>query len=118
LVLWTESDAKSGKSYKLTQNLRIAIIGLLRIEGGLLKMNKRFFAFLLIAVVFLAAIVTTSPSLLKQIRLGLDLKGGFEILYEASPIEEGQEVTKDSLLETARSLEKRANANNVAEPEV
>jgi SecD/SecF fusion protein len=80
--------------------------------------RKRFLTFILIAVILLVSVGTTSPSLLKQIRLGLDLKGGFEILYEASPIEVGKEVTSDSLKETARSLEKRANANNVAEPEV
>lgn len=79
---------------------------------------KRLLTFLVIVIITFGAIVGTSPSLLKQINLGLDLKGGFEILYEASPIEEGQSVTKEALIETAKSLEKRANASGVAEPEV
>ena len=32
------------------------------------------------------------PDILDSVKLGLDLKGGFEILYEASPLEEGQRL--------------------------
>ena len=80
--------------------------------------GKRIAAFLLIVLISFGIIGWTSPSILQGIRLGLDLKGGFEILYVAEPIEPGKTVTKDSLTETARSLEKRANENGVAEPEV
>ncbi|WP_281888986.1 protein translocase subunit SecD [Paenibacillus sp. YYML68] len=80
--------------------------------------TKRIVAFFAVVIIVLSAIGLTSPSLMKDIRLGLDLKGGFEILYVAEPIEEGQTITKESLLETARSVEKRANDSGVAEPEV
>jgi SecD/SecF fusion protein len=60
----------------------------------------------------------TSPWLISGTKLGLDLKGGFEILYEASPLDPGGTVTKQSLTQTALSLEKRANKTGVAEPEV
>ncbi len=56
--------------------------------------------------------------MLNSVRLGLDLKGGFEILYEASPMTGGEEVTRESLIETARSLEKRVNAVGGSEPEI
>lgn len=79
---------------------------------------KRLVTFLLIVVLALGVIGGTSPFLLKQINLGLDLKGGFEILYEAEPTVPGKEISHDSLVETAKSLEKRANASGVAEPEV
>jgi len=79
---------------------------------------KRFIAFLLIVVVTLGAVGLTSPYLVQHIRLGLDLKGGFEILYVAEPIEGGQPVTKESLRQTADALAQRANAQKVAEPEV
>jgi SecD/SecF fusion protein len=59
-----------------------------------------------------------SPGLLNGTKLGLDLKGGIEILYEAKPLIEGGTVTKQTLNQTALSLEKRANRNKVAEPEV
>lgn len=79
---------------------------------------KRLAAFLLIVVIMLGAVVWSSPGLLSNVRLGLDLKGGFEILYVAEPIDAGKEVTRDSLIQTAQSLEKRANKSGVAEPDV
>lgn len=79
---------------------------------------KRIVAFLGIVVIVFATIAFTSPSLVKNIKLGLDLKGGFEILYVAEPIEAGQAVTKESLLETARSVQERADRSGVSEPEV
>ncbi|WP_036581792.1 protein translocase subunit SecD [Paenibacillus darwinianus] len=79
---------------------------------------NRLLAFVLIVAITLGAIGFTTPALLDKVRLGLDLKGGFEILYEAEPLTPGGEITRDSLRETAVSLEKRANATGVAEPEV
>ncbi|RAV21942.1 protein translocase subunit SecD [Paenibacillus contaminans] len=79
---------------------------------------KRFVAFLLIVVLTLGAVAITSPHLVKQIRLGLDLKGGFEILYVATPIDENGTVTKASLKETARSLQKRIDKQGIAEPDI
>jgi preprotein translocase subunit SecD len=80
-------------------------------------MNK-LLAFVLVVVVTLGTIAFTTPALLDKVRLGLDLKGGFEILYEAEPLTPGGEVTRDALNETARSVMERANATGVAEPEV
>jgi preprotein translocase subunit SecD len=80
--------------------------------------TKRFTAFILIVLVAFGVIAVTSPSLVKDIRLGLDLKGGFEILYIASPLEEGQAVTKDALIQTAKSLEQRVNEIGTSEPEI
>ncbi len=73
--------------------------------------------FILVGAVF-ATIAVTSPHIVDNIKLGLDLKGGFEILYEAEPVDENGTLTKDVLREAARSIEQRANANKVAEPEV
>ncbi|CAM4358973.1 MAG: protein translocase subunit SecD [Paenibacillus macerans] len=79
---------------------------------------KRIIAFITVVVVSLGIMGWTSPDLLKNVRLGLDLKGGFEILYEASPLEGGGAVTRESLLKTAQSLEDRANKLGTSEPEV
>ncbi|MBP1156548.1 MULTISPECIES: protein translocase subunit SecD [unclassified Paenibacillus] len=79
---------------------------------------KRIVAFFASIAIVFAVVLWTSPHLVSNIKLGLDLKGGFEILYIAEPIEPGQQVTKESLLETARSIEDRANAQKVSEPEV
>ncbi|MFC0212556.1 protein translocase subunit SecD [Paenibacillus chartarius] len=79
---------------------------------------KRFMAFLLVVVITFGIIGGTSPWILKNIRLGLDLKGGFEILYVAEPLTPGQTVTRDLLTRTAESLAQRADKSGVAEPEV
>ncbi len=75
-------------------------------------------AFVAIVLIVFASVGVTSPQLVKNIKLGLDLKGGFEILYVAEPIEAGKPVTRESLNQTALSLEQRANALGVTEPEV
>jgi preprotein translocase subunit SecD len=79
---------------------------------------RRFFVFVLIIVVTFVVMGITTPKITSDIKLGLDLKGGFEILYIAEPINEGQEITPDVLREAARSIEDRANRSKVAEPEV
>lgn len=79
---------------------------------------KRAISFILVVLVTAGVMAFTSPGLLNNIRLGLDLKGGFEILYETEPLEAGQEVTRESLTQTAKSLEQRANALGTSEPEV
>lgn len=86
-------------------------------KGPHIEMN-RLVIFALIIVVAFAVMGATTPGLLNNTKLGLDLKGGVEILYEASPLTEGGEVTKESLVQTALSLEKRANQSGVAEPDV
>jgi preprotein translocase subunit SecD len=80
--------------------------------------KKKFFTFLVTIFLILAVVAGSSPFIVKKVRLGLDLKGGFEILYEATPLEAGQKVTPESLKETAHSLEDRVNAAGVAEPEI
>ncbi|WP_219837938.1 protein translocase subunit SecD [Paenibacillus sp. R14(2021)] len=81
-------------------------------------MNRRLLAFILIIAVSIGVVAGFSKWVVNDVKLGLDLKGGFEILYEAQPIEAGGKVTKESLIETAKSLESRANATGVTEPEV
>lgn len=80
--------------------------------------GKRLFAFVLIVLIILATVVGTSPYFMKKIKLGLDLKGGFETLYVASAIDAGGVVTKDALKETAKSLLARVDAQGIAEPEI
>lgn len=80
--------------------------------------GKRIMAFLLIVVVAFAIMAGTSPWLLNNVKLGLDLKGGFEVLYEAVPFEGGVEVTPESLKQTAQSLLKRIDKEGLVEPEI
>ncbi len=78
---------------------------------------KRLISFVVVILVVAGVIGATTP-LFKDIRLGLDLKGGFEILYQATPTTQGEAVTRESLIQTAKSLEQRANALGTSEPEI
>ncbi|AIQ70600.1 protein translocase subunit SecD [Paenibacillus graminis] len=79
---------------------------------------KRMLSFIITVLVLTGVMAFTTPGLLDKVRLGLDLKGGFEILYHAEPMEAGAELSRASLQKTAESLEKRANALGTSEPEV
>lgn len=79
---------------------------------------NRLIALVVLTVITLGTVVASSPTVLNGIKLGLDLQGGFEILYKAEPLKSGTKITKDGLAEAAAALERRANATGVAEPEV
>jgi preprotein translocase subunit SecD/SecD/SecF fusion protein len=76
----------------------------------------RFFVFALVVIAMGALMFTTTGPVAKNITLGLDLKGGFEILYEVQPLEAGQPVTSQLLNATAQMVEKRINIGGVTEP--
>lgn len=39
-----------------------------------------------------------------NITLGLDLQGGFEVLYDVQPVKKGDKITKDVLVSTVEAL--------------
>ena len=49
--------------------------------------KSRLVVFVITVLTILTLIVTCTPSVRKNMKLGLDLQGGFEILYEVSPLE-------------------------------
>lgn len=53
----------------------------------------------------------------KNLKFGLDLQGGFEILYQVEPLD-GSDMTKDKLLATYKSMLKRIDSLGVSEPEI
>lgn len=53
-----------------------------------------------------------------EISLGLDLQGGFEVLYEVYPVDEGQEVDRELLTDTVSALNARIDVLGVSEPNV
>lgn len=66
----------------------------------------------------MSLIALTTPTLLQNTRIGLEFKGGYEVLYVAESLTSGQPVSKADLLKTAGALNSRANALGVAEPDV
>lgn len=56
--------------------------------------------------------------LINKINFGLDLQGGFEVLYEVSPLNEDEELTSDMLYSTYKAILKRIDVLGVSEPEI
>ncbi|MGI6833615.1 protein translocase subunit SecDF [Bacillus paralicheniformis] len=53
-----------------------------------------------------------------SISLGLDLQGGFEVLYEVQPAKQGDKIDRDALISTVEALNRRANVLGVSEPNI
>lgn len=80
-----------------------------------MKKRGRIIAFALIVVLFASLISTTVTDISKKINLGLDLQGGFEILYEVEPIDDDQEVNRSLLEATVQTLNDRVNRLGISE---
>ncbi|RYG74797.1 protein translocase subunit SecDF [Lentibacillus lipolyticus] len=83
-----------------------------------MKNRGRIVAFFLIVLLFAGTIGTTVTGITKDINLGLDLQGGFEILYEVEPVEEGEETDRALLESTVRILNDRVNRLGISEANI
>ncbi|GAA0457043.1 protein translocase subunit SecDF [Alkalibacillus silvisoli] len=81
-----------------------------------MKRKGRIAAFFLIVLLLGGLIGTTTNSITKDITLGLDLQGGFEVLYEVEPLSENQEVNDQMLDAVVQSLYERIDVLGVNEP--
>ncbi|SHE46871.1 preprotein translocase subunit SecD/SecD/SecF fusion protein [Seinonella peptonophila] len=81
-----------------------------------MKVHKgRLFVFLLLVVVILAVVATTTTTIWGTITKGLDLQGGFEVLYQA---EKGQKITTATLNDAASAIRNRIDIIGVSEPDI
>lgn len=78
--------------------------------------TKRLVVFFVTIAVIAAVILGFSKGIANNLTLGLDLQGGFEILYEVSPLEEGG--TLPDMSAVANSVSKRVNVLGVSEPQI
>ncbi|EAG3187923.1 protein translocase subunit SecDF [Listeria monocytogenes] len=83
----------------------------------MVKKSKIVIFFLVVAIIF-GAVFGTAKMVMQNINLGLDLQGGFEVLYEVSPADGKGTVSKQTLTDTVTSLDKRVNSLGVAEPSI
>lgn len=79
---------------------------------------SKFLIFAIIVIALATLVGTGTGKVTQNITLGLDLQGGFEILYEVKPIDTKQKVTPELLKATASMIEKRVNIGGVAEPDI
>lgn len=82
-----------------------------------MKKNKKHGLAKIFAVCAILAvlIVATFNTIKSNLNLGLDLQGGFEILYEIEPLNEGQEVDMTAVV---NSITKRVDVLGVSEPQI
>lgn len=76
--------------------------------------KSRIIAFGITVITMCIIMVAFYGDIRDNMRLGLDLKGGFEILYEVSPLNETEEAVDMSAV--AKSIDKRINTLGVNEP--
>ncbi len=81
-----------------------------------MKTRWRIVAFFLVIVVLGASMSTTTKGILNDIKLGLDLQGGFEVLYQVEPLKDGPKITEKDVAATANALLNRIDVLGVNEP--
>ncbi|WP_342598955.1 protein translocase subunit SecDF [Psychrobacillus sp. FSL H8-0483] len=81
-----------------------------------MKTRWRIVAFFLVIVVLGASMSTTTKGILNDIKLGLDLQGGFEVLYQVEPLKDGQKITEQDVADTSNALLNRIDVLGVNEP--
>lgn len=83
-----------------------------------MKKSSRIVAFILLVVLLFAGMGLTYKNVVKNVNLGLDLQGGFEVLYQVNPLQHGDKVGKDAVKATSKTLENRVNKLGVSEPKI
>ncbi len=71
----------------------------------------------IILFLFIIGICFAFIPLFKNLKFGLDLQGGFEILYKVESVD-GSKMTSDKLTATYKTLSKRIDSLGVSEPEI
>ena len=87
-------------------------------EKRILKNHKKMFAKAFTVLIILAVLMVASLyPLFKMTKFGLDLQGGFEILYKVNSID-GSKVNRDMVVNTYNIILKRIDILGVSEPEI
>ncbi|MBL0387472.1 protein translocase subunit SecD [Tumebacillus sp. ITR2] len=76
---------------------------------------SRFLAFLMIVALFFALAIPTYTKIWNGITLGLDLKGGFDVLYQVKDTPE-EKVTSEGMIAVKNAIEKRVDSAGITEP--
>ena len=79
--------------------------------------KKRVIISSTILVLLMVGIGFLFVPLFKNLKFGLDLQGGFEILYKATSID-GSKMTNEKITATYKTLSKRIDSLGVSEPEI
>lgn len=79
------------------------------------RSKKSLTSVIMTIIVVLALIALATPTLFNSLKFGLDLQGGFEVLYQVESID-GKELTSDMVTSTYKTILKRIDVLGVSEP--
>ena len=72
------------------------------------KIGRVFSCIILIAIILTSILLTYKPNL-NKVNLGLDLQGGFEVLYQVDPLKEGDQINEAAVKATSDTIGRRIN---------
>ncbi|MDX6632502.1 MAG: SecD/SecF fusion protein, partial [Solirubrobacterales bacterium] len=74
----------------------------------------------LFVLLFVGGLIAVSALVIatKQTRLGLDLRGGVELVYQGQPTPQQPEVTQDAIDRSLEIIRQRTDKLGVSEPEI
>ena len=87
------------------------------IKEGEVKMKNNFAKRLLIFFIVIVLFSLAYIPLFKDIKFGLDLKGGFEVLYQVKR-SDGKKLTSNDMNSTYDVLKRNVDSLGVTEPEI
>ena len=79
-------------------------------------MKKVLKQYILLGIITIISVIFIGP-MFKSLNYGLDLQGGFEVLYQVDSVD-GTEVTDEMIKNTYKTLERRINTLGVSEPNI
>ena len=96
----------------------IGIVALVMVVLLFILKNKKIKVLFgsILCMLIITSGVLFMPKLMDKISYGLDLQGGFEVLYQVNPIE--GELDSDMVYNTYKSILKRIDILGVSEPEI
>ena len=81
------------------------------------KGNTRVIIYTFLMILLSVGMCLLVNPILQQLNFGLDLQGGFEILYQVKSVD-GEEVTKDMVTNTYKTIQRRIDSLGVSEPSI
>ena len=78
----------------------------------------KLLSILIVCMSIIIGCILSFKPVLDNTNYGLDLQGGFEVLYQISPIKKKTKLTSDMVYNTYQSLVKRIDILGVSEPEI
>lgn len=80
-----------------------------------MKKNNQFVPIIISVILFICMLLTITP-ILKNIKFGLDLQGGFEVLYQVKPL--NGKIDSAILSNTYKTIQRRIDVLGVSEPSI